>query len=360
MKAFEKAVPTHYRSLIFDVLHNCIAERNKILGKGYKDYLFPQDIPNYFEDAFMFRSLSRGNNFYGIEVSLNSFSGHRKRLKAAIEHGLYLGEYVNKYEAGQSGLPGIITFGEKRSEVILSSFPETAVLQIGPYINYAEPLLSANQIAEIKKRNGKTLLVFPAHSTENSTVKYEVNAFESSVAELTQRLNIETVFYCLYFNDFNNGLADLYRSMGKNIVCAGHRSDPKFLQRLKTYILLSDFSASNAVGTHVGYCEYLGSPHFLFKLPVSWTDDSDALKNCDWERMTEDQDRQVIFQALQLPIGSDARYKALDYYWGFSKVRSKESLQAAFVLLDKAYRGSVSLNDPSIKHSAIFQPGESN
>jgi hypothetical protein len=69
----------------------------------------------------------------------------------------------------------------------------------------------------------------------------------------------------MYWKDILNGNHFPYREHGFQVVTAGHRSDSYFLSRLKDIIELSDYTMSNFVGTHIGYCISLGKPHYIIK-----------------------------------------------------------------------------------------------
>lgn len=63
---------------------------------------------------------------------------------------------------------------------------------------------------------------------------------------------------------------------------AGHQLDINFLNRLKTIILLSDYTCSNSIGTHTGYCVYLGKPHLVIN-PVQTLEEVNPLWRDLWE-----------------------------------------------------------------------------
>lgn len=63
------------------------------------------------------------------------------------------------------------------------------------------------------------------------------------------------------------------------VVSCGNRYSEKFLCRQKAIILASDISASNNLGTHLGYCIYLGKPHILLPQEFYYSGDRKALEN---------------------------------------------------------------------------------
>lgn len=260
-------------------------------------------------------------------------------MRASVEHGLYVGPYVNVGETSESGFPCILTFGPARADHIGSS-SNTPVLQIGPYIHYAKSLIDDQSAMTLREEWGKTLVVFPTHSIEGYDVVFDHEAFFREVSRLEEDFGIETTIYCLYFNDVNRGLGRLYREYGKRVVCAGHRSDPLFLSRLRSIIELSDVTASNGIGTHIGYCELLGKSHYLFDLPVSREEEPEVRDSLLRENGFAMREAELgeIKEAFLVGGRRGNREHVLSKYWGFGRLRSREYLSSAFLGLDDAYR----------------------
>ena len=117
------------------------------------------------------------------------------------------------------------------------------------------------------------------------------------------------------------------------VACNGHRSNPWFLDAMRTLIALSDGLASNAFGTHLGYGVALGLR--LHWIPVEAEQDLSALAGPKaQEEAAEWAERQrlsaALREALAQPGGaaSAAVRSLLDPYWGFERVRQGEELRA--------------------------------
>lgn len=290
-----------------------------------------------YRDIYQHTAYSTGNNFYGLETCLKAYSGYKRPLKAAIEHGVYFGKYVNRYETSESDFSCVVTLGGRRKQHIqeVGNFP---VLPIGPYIHYAPSLLNPDDREKAKKELGKTLLVFPYHSIETVNVSFDQDQLLSSVAQIEEMNNIDSTLFCLYFNDINNEHALAYKKANKRVVCAGHRSDPLFLSRLRSLIELSDISASNGIGTHIGYCEYLGSRHLLIDMPVTASSETDlkrtSLTDLDCSRGLEIAEVKTALKEED----SAKKNETLNAFWGFDSTRSQEYLLYAFTCFERAYR----------------------
>jgi hypothetical protein len=112
------------------------------------------------------------------------------------------------------------------------------------------------------------------------------------------------------------------------VACNGHRSNPWFLDSMRTLIELSDGLASNAFGTHLGYGVALGRR--LHWIPVEVEQD---LARLSPEKLTEEHEEWLERQRLSAELrdrldggdGADVR-ELLDPYWGFDAMQDPAAL----------------------------------
>ena len=315
----------------------------KYLKKIEKNYLLLRNYKNKNESdmrkeisIFDFKNLSEemgiytneyyfGNSLYGIIENLRIFSGFEKEFVGAIEHGLYLGHDCNKEEINKS-LKKILTFGESRKRY-LEKFSSNKIYKIGPYINYAQSLYDEKKIKQIKKEIGKTLVFFPYHSIESIEASYEKDKILKKLNEL--KSEFKTIIICLYYEDINKKKADFYIKNGFKVVTAGHKYDKNFLNRLKSIIYLADETASNAVGTHIGYCIYLKKPHFLIESQNNMIFKEEKIKK--WfegikdSYLMEENEIMEVFKERTSTI-TNAQEEICNFYWGFKEIKSKEEI----------------------------------
>lgn len=162
------------------------------------------------------------------------------------------------------GIRRVYTFSQRRKKA-LETFLETRkskaeVIAIGPYILGVGPFLSAEKFNCRKKKFGKTLLVFPAHTIETNTDSYQADRLNALVEQ--KRGDFETVMVCMYWNDVlhQSQMIEYYEQNGYVVVSAGYRNDPKFLNRLRDIISLADVVMLDSVGTNLGYSVTLKKP----------------------------------------------------------------------------------------------------
>lgn len=302
---------------------------------------YPEDG---YLDCFVFDSNFVANCFYGTEPALRRYSGYPSRISAAIEHGVYFGTTVES-EATINPYPGLITFSPQRVKHLRAQF-DRLILPIGPYIQYYEPFLSQSEQKALHHELGRTLLVFPKHSIEAVTLHADLSQTVAQIDQLKADRDIQTVLVCLYFNDIPTKLPSFFASKGYRVVCCGHRSDPSFLSRQRSLIELSDLTASNSVGTHIGYCHFLGKEHVLFNQDYMEDDFRRGTISYGKDAAGSRTKEMAVVEHAFSPSGSPSeRDNVVAKYWGTKNIRSPEELYLALNIFDEVYSRTKSTSD---------------
>lgn len=84
------------------------------------------------------------------------------------------------------------------------------------------------------------------------------------------------------------------------------------MNRQRDLIELADMTISNSIGTHIGYCICLGTPHYLFAQKI------------DWAGGIKEQDRITLSTRVELynafgsrrPIITPQQIEIVKKYWG--------------------------------------------
>lgn len=204
--------------------------------------------------------------FYGhlkalVEYAGLDYSDRYRLVFPNIEHGIgWLQRVPNN--VNQPFVHCAIAQGGYRKKTICSLRRGMPLYTVGPYIHYAAQYYSDSAIEEIKARLGRTLLVFPAHTYELSDVTYGKERFVDTVMQ-KWACSFDSVLVSAYWHDADDEVFSLFEKAGARVVSSGLREDPLFISRLKTLITLSDAVAGNALGTHIGYCDYLNKPFYM-------------------------------------------------------------------------------------------------
>lgn len=246
-------------------LINCCNNRinqnlDRIFDKNDKIDIF--DYRRILNDKTSFSYSRNTNNFYGLDSTLKRYSGYKKGIYVATEHGvqipkaenfLCVSEYKNNYSSV------LLTCAAKRAKSLLA-YSDKLIIPIGPYIQYAESIYDDEIIAQIKSNLGRTLLIFPQHSCEMGFAKCENKGFIEFVKKIKHEYSFDTVIVCIYFYDFIQGLHIPYEREGWTIVSAGHRQNIHFLDNLKTFITIADHIIYQGYSSSVGYSLAMEKP----------------------------------------------------------------------------------------------------
>lgn len=280
------------------------------------------------------------NDYYGHATVIKKFAGYppKQQIKAAIEHGPYFSDYVWEKDL-DAILPGILCFSTLR-HTILTQATHKYIMPIGPIMAYADCSIDAEEMKREKLRLNRNLLFFPSHSTHWIDVDFDMERVCDRLDEIGK--DFDSIRVCLYWKDILSGKDAIYRSRGYECVTAGHIYDPAFLDRLKTIISLSDLTVSNGIGTHIGYCIFMGKPHYLIKSTLQYTVAS-SKQNHDQARIAKNE-ADIYFNMLYDSfnhVRSDItprQYDLIDSHWGLSEVKSRENLKGILDELEALYR----------------------
>jgi hypothetical protein len=119
------------------------------------------------------------------------------------------------------------------------------------------------------------------------------------------------------------------------VACNGHRSNPWFLDSLRTLLELSDGLASNAFGTHLGYAVALDKSIHWLNHPAEQNLSALSAKQAAREA-TEWRERERLSNALQQVLQhrdaapeqtSKELRQLIEPYWGFAHHRDPQALR---------------------------------
>jgi hypothetical protein len=186
-------------------------------------------------------------------------------------------------------------------------------------------LLEPDAIARLRSSLGPTLLVVLAHSWDQVERRMDQRACIDAVADLAASQGYRSVIWLRHWKDPQ--LAGLPPQW--IVACNGHRSNPWFLDAMRTLLELSDGMGTNAFGTHLGYAACFEKR--LHWLPVEAEQDLAHLSGAKAaEEEAEWAERQRLSTQLreQLEQGDGAGVRQLlDPYWGFERVHDSQALR---------------------------------
>lgn len=264
------------------------------------------------------------NNCYGIAANLKKYCGIDDNipLQCTIEHGICLiKDFVNPVDVVHN-VP-VICMGEYRTEVLRRHGKEA--YSIGPYIAYVEGSYPKDRVDKLKKEYGKTLLVFPPHSTEKEHAEYEIDRFILKIEDIRKKQQFQTVMVCMYWLDMNNGYHKEFKKRGYKIVSSGCGNDFNFLARQKTILELAEAVVFGAITTGLGYAMYMKKPCFIYKQKVDFVKQEHVV--FEWQNVGDEYKQlEKVFSGDDFIITQE-QIDICNYVFGLNEVKTKQELR---------------------------------
>jgi len=281
--------------------------------------------------------------FYGhlkalVEYAGLDYSDRYRLVFPNIEHGIgWLQRVPNN--VNQPFVHCAIAQGGYRKKAICSLRRGMPLYTVGPYVHYAPQYYTDSVIEEIKAFLGRTLLIFPAHTYELSDVTYGKERFVDTVMQ-RWATSFDSVLVSAYWHDADDEVFSLFEKAGARVVSSGLREDPLFISRLKTLITLSDAVAGNALGTHIGYCEYLNKPFYMIDGDAAVIADTGNAFKSEEERQLDEVFR-TASDLYKADGDSALRLKFYRRYWGGSDaIKSPEEIRCMIGISEDVLRMS--------------------
>ncbi|MDR1975223.1 MAG: hypothetical protein LBQ31_11235 [Bacteroidales bacterium] len=248
-------------------------------------------------------------------------------LREYIEHGVFFDS--NPANVKLLGYPDrplikrIYTHGYERKRVIEEFLKNNnlnrQVIAVGPFIKGVDHFKTEEELALIKKKYGKILLVYPLHSVEGAVARYDLDDLLCKIDEI--RNTFDSVFVCLYWKDILDSPEYItkYEDHGCVVVTNGHRSDYMFLNRQKDLIYLSDMVMTNGIGTYIGYSICMNRPVYFYDQTARYErliqtpagrDNTQEIEKC-----------KQLFKDFSFEI-TDEQIRFIEKHWGtWSEIR---------------------------------------
>lgn len=279
--------------------------KNKILEKKCKFVSYNGNMSNY-------RMYGIGNALFGKKIE-------KVYELPSVEHGLIFYNQ-NWTDTALTARASCVTFGPFRKQ-ILQRYYKTPIFEVGPYIQYADNYYNQTQMSEWKTKLGKTLLVFPMHSTDDSVLNYDNRRY---IQEIEKRAkDYDSIIISVFWWNLDDNIVQQFKNMGYRIASAGYREDPNFLRRQRAMIEVADHIISDSVGTHIGYCYKLGKQvEFI-------TADTHIKVNgviSDKEHFNQEQ-RKTVQDAIEKGSSNEID-NIMNFYWGNNISLTREQLDA--------------------------------
>jgi hypothetical protein len=310
--------------------------RPEVVAQLWHDGRFQSALgqPAFFNPSR--REREGSSHHYGHDIQLKRHAGLPlvgPPLPFLLEHGLKVSRASTFEPPRPWARGGYLCMGERRAGWLRERHGCQA-RAIGPWILYARPLLDAETLQSLRDQLGRSLLVVLAHSWDSVQRHIDLPACIEAVQNLAQKQNYTTVIWLRHWQD----LTALSLPNDWIVACNGHRSNPWFLDGLRTLLELCDAMVSNAFGTHLGYAVALDRR--LHWLNIAAEQDLSAIRADQAEREREEwQERQRLSSELEALLRRQERgaldaaslrsslRTLLNPYWGFDQIRRPGELR---------------------------------
>ena len=281
------------------------------------------------------------NAYYGDAATLKAYAGLAPdyAVKAAIMHGPFFPTQFWGDEL-HAALP--VFFSINRASLpILGAKTDKAIFSIGPYVHYAQSLLGPAALAEEKRGLGKTLVVFPPHSTHHVQADYHEDWLCDHIERLGKQF--QSILICLYWKDILHGRARAFRDRGFPCLTAGHIFDPQFLHRLKTILCLSDAVVSYAFSSVIGYAVSMNKPTMVARCEGEAYLAPPEIITRDTCNAAADEVYLRYRASIYTLFGefteqfSQEQIDSVELMWGLSQVRTPQELRLYFDIAEEMF-----------------------
>lgn len=275
------------------------------------------------------REREASSHHYGHDIQLKRYAGTPligPPLPVLLEHGLKVSEGARFETPKGWAHRGYLCMGPLRARWLREQH-QVPAHAIGPWIQFAQPLLTNTQLESQRQRWGKTLLVVLAHSWDQVERSMDQQACVVAIKALVEEHNYEQVVWLRHWKDPE------MLPLPKHWIpaCNGHRSNPWFLDALRTLLELCDGLASNAFGTHLGYAVALNKQLHWIDVDAEQdlshlSSDKAAEEAAEWEerQRLSSELRQILSKPQ--PEQQQAVRALIEPYWGLSLRPSPEEL----------------------------------
>lgn len=273
-----------------------------------------------------------------LRYSLRKYSNSKGGLYCVVEHGAFFKNFSPELEDYQSKYPVVLVNSEERVDV-LKKHMDRCIIPIGPDIYYCNEIFNDYIMKLIKMSLGRTLLVFPAHSTSDTAIQVDRDRFIRYVEKIKKEHNYDTVLVCLYHFDIERGEDYYYLNKGWRVVSAGLPYNYDFKNILKTIILLSDYVINQEFSTNVGWSIFLGKPVTIYtqdQFKVISNDGKEIERNQSYGSVYDD-DLNTILKDYNEEI-TKRQYDYFAYHYGFDKIRTPDEIRLILKFSKEAYR----------------------
>jgi len=324
-----------YNLTIYDLLYRTLFYRHNRKTKRYIEKFSKIDsIKDYNNFSREVISLKKSGTkvgyrfsgcescFYGHYQMLSEYAGAPSQNRPSfllIEHGINFREW--SFSKRQKQNNALVIVQGKHSGVV--SDLDIPIIDIGPYVYYAKNYYSDSEIQSIKRDFGRTVVIYPSHTYELSTVRRQGEEIARKLLAKYEK-DFDTILICVYWNDVQDSFFELLSKNPKvRLVSAGMRFDPNFISRTRSILQLSDLVVGTHIGTYIGYALCLGKKvEFFNSDEIIDLHDENHLNDLYYQNVSE------LQRALETNDSELIQQYYKKFWGGSTKLKSSDEIKA--------------------------------
>lgn len=271
--------------------------------------------------SYTYKRAYSENTLYGYAEEILKYAGISPTevfYFPLLEHGIAYQNYIDTKRYNTKS--AYIFQGRYKEELWSSLNHKKKTYYIGPYIHYCNSFYQTEKIDSLKKKWGKTLLVFLPHSTEYERIYFDVEELLNNFyKKSTERF--QTVLICVFWADINDELIKKFNQKNIQLVSAGFKLDPFFVRRLRTILQLADTVLYTSFSSSIGYAYYLNR-----KIVYDITLEQDSMRTRD--RAFSKQIDTLFMKCFSIDdVAEEKKFALVDKYWGLSEIKPPEAVR---------------------------------
>ena len=150
----------------------------------------------------------------------------------------------------------MLVFNRRRLKVWQTYSKKKAYIIGSPFVQYRR----MKNITRVENPSGT--VVFPLHSTLKDEGVFDRQAYCRELKQLPEKFH--PIKICVHEHDIQRGFDKIYRDHGFEIVTAGTREDPDFVDKFYDILRPCKYATSNAFGSYLFYIVEMGIPFFIY------------------------------------------------------------------------------------------------
>jgi len=150
----------------------------------------------------------------------------------------------------------MLVYNKRRLDTWQRYSNKTAFVIGSPFVQYRR----LKNIYKAQDANGT--VVFPLHSTPKDEGVFDRQEYSKKLKELPDEFH--PIKICVHNHDFLHGFDKIYREQGYEVVTAGKREEPDFVDKFYEILRHCKYATSNAFGSYLFYAVEMGVPFFIY------------------------------------------------------------------------------------------------